>query len=452
MVTSKKAPERRCCAALSLIHSIAVDTTYSADIFVMSSIGANYFRMDEEDVFMEAAATTTAASLDWREDPSSTWSDWTIVISRGDAQGPLRHYHVHRNILAAGPRRCHYFATLFATPTRVSEQVDCTSRIALGVDEAENFETLLDFMYSNDGAVQVHVGNVVPLRSLARYFQCRELMRYVNRHVQTDLRVETAVAYFQNAHGRDEKVEQASRKLIVEHFDKMPLHSMDTLPTSLFQSIVRCNGIQESQHRNVSIHVCSFFQANPNALSAQLLHQFTRHLTEIDASVARGFLDLVAQLDPNYEHEESWLALDQLSQACANALAPNWNELDMTKSGMERFLNPPINGDFRGSGRCVVPVLEASLERAKCDYKRAKEECNVLSLQNQILKGRLAALMGPGRAIQGYRHDFFTDSSISDSDSSSSSGVSSSPSDETSESETSDEESSAADSSDTMTD
>jgi hypothetical protein len=390
----------------------------------MSYSGANYFAVDDEEL-LEQESSLQTNSLSWRGDPSTNWSDWTVVITAPSSSGveSTQTYHVHRNILAAGLRKCDYFATLFHTQAAMAEQQDHTSRITLSESDAAVFDNMLDFCY-NQGSLNVTVQNVVPLRSVARYFQCRELMRHVNEFVRRDLTKETAVLYLRNAYMRDEKLEMAARKLLCEAIHEIPLCCMDTLPTRLFESVV-CNSedIPLEHHRHVSRHIKSFLDVNPDELSTTLLLKLTAHLTEIDKTVAHGFLDLMQRLDVTNEKEH--LALDNLAQLCATALAPEWKDLDTTQHGMQRFINP--KGDYRGTARCVVPLLEKSLKRAQEDYQSAKDECAVLYQQNQILKRKVTALMSQVSAVQTQRafqqhlDDSDDDSSVFSSSSSSSS-------------------------------
>lgn len=373
--------------------------------------------------------------LSWRGDPSTNWSDWKVVI-HNMGNDSAKEYNVHRNILAAGCRKCDYFSTLFGI--QCAEQQDCCSRISLQSEEAAVFEIMLDFLYSSH-APNVNVNNVVALRNLARYFQCRELARCVAEFIQRNLTMGTAVLYLRNAFQRDDKLESAARNLICQHIHQIPVHSMDTLATELFRSIVCSDNIQQEHSKHVSIHVKSFFDVNPEQVSASLLHELTSHLTEIDVSVANGFLQLIAQLDPNVE-DHSWLALDQLSRKCATALAPEWQTLDIHANGMEQFLNPSIEGDYRGTGRCIVPLLEASLEQAQNDYKRVQEELSQVQQENDTLKkkvhsmmGRVSAIETLGDRIRAMRRMDFGNDSISSSSTVSSIASSSSSSSSSSE-------------------
>lgn len=154
-----------------------------------------------------------------------------------------------------------------------------------------------------------------------------------------------------------------------------------------------------------------------------MLLKLAAHLTEIDKTVAHGFLDLMQQLDVTNEKEH--LALDNLAQLCATALAPEWKDLDTTQHGMQHFINP--KGDYRGTARCVVPLLEKWLKRAQEDYQSVQDECAVLYQQNQLLKRKVTALMSHVSAVETQRafrqhlDDSDDDSSVFSSSSSSSS-------------------------------
>ena len=51
---------------------------------------------------LSSADQEKIAPLDWRMDPEESYSDWKIEIS---VDGTFHEsYHVHRNILAVGPR------------------------------------------------------------------------------------------------------------------------------------------------------------------------------------------------------------------------------------------------------------------------------------------------------------------------------------------------------------
>ena len=82
--------------------------------------------------------TTNDDKLLWRQDPEESLSDWTIELSyetTGDESGGASTdtktdtYHVHKAILASGPRKSEYFARLFKDGGRFAESSSNTSFI-----------------------------------------------------------------------------------------------------------------------------------------------------------------------------------------------------------------------------------------------------------------------------------------------------------------------------------
>lgn len=173
-------------------------------------------------------------------------SDWTIILNENQT------YHCHKVFLAKGPRSCQYFSTLFSTIAILPEKQDSTSRITLTGEDAKAFPVMLDFIYSPKGCLHATKENVISLRSLARYFRCRELMIKANEYIQNNLTTDTAIWYLRTASERnDMKLEDSARKLIVETYCDTNSDELVTLPVDLFRSIVcyaRKTSIQNFSH------------------------------------------------------------------------------------------------------------------------------------------------------------------------------------------------------------
>lgn len=165
---------------------------------------ATYFDVNEGDELLEVAPESEGELLSWRQDPSTSHSDWTMVVDTGTNALPQT-YHVHKALLSVGPRSCEYFSTLFNTNAEVAEKRDNTSHITLDERDAAVMPSMLDFIYSPTGDLVATKENVIALRSLARYFRCRELMKKANEFIQEDLTCETAVAYLKTAAEREAK-------------------------------------------------------------------------------------------------------------------------------------------------------------------------------------------------------------------------------------------------------
>jgi hypothetical protein len=89
------------------------------------------------------------AGVSWRMDPKTSFSDWTLEVVRigrdvgNCAAGGVQLYHVHRSILAFGPRTSGVLKKSFVSSPSTS------SRIELAIGVADAFPAFLDWSYYN---------------------------------------------------------------------------------------------------------------------------------------------------------------------------------------------------------------------------------------------------------------------------------------------------------------
>ncbi|KAG7348349.1 BTB/POZ domain containing protein [Nitzschia inconspicua] len=125
--------------------------------------------------------------LSWRSDPLYNFSDWTIRVE-GKAENicsndSIETYHVHRNILAIGPRRSGYFANLFHYG--IDDGDRCT-HVELNERVASFFPDFLDYMYASK-AFTIATRNSIALLFLSESFQVTSLHQQVERFIESDI-------------------------------------------------------------------------------------------------------------------------------------------------------------------------------------------------------------------------------------------------------------------------
>lgn len=286
-------------------------------------------------------------------------------------------------MLSIGPRSCKYFSTLFQTQAAVSENESSTSRITLEQNDAKTFPIMLDFLYS--GTLEVTTESAVALRSLARYFQCRELMAKVNEYIHKDLSTATAVQYLTSAFDRnDEKIQEAAKQLIINEWADLDLiRFVQKLPLDLFQSII-CDQelIAKAQHTTISTAVFYYFIVHPGTLNARILHEMTKNLLFVfmPEGYSQAFHELIGKLDPKDDDDESWLGLNSFCDMLSDKIIieTGWQALDRNTC-MDQFLSPQIEGDYRGSGRLAISMLGSAL-------RQGQEAYSALQVENTKLK------------------------------------------------------------------
>ena len=119
--------------------------------------------------------------LSWRQNPSESFSDWTIEVIKEDntkAQpspaGVCAVYHVHRRVLAVGPKKSDYFAKLF-------KEIGSANRTQLRLSnrEATVFPMALDYIYANsDFDLDTEKAYAVSLRNPNFYCGTNYNVRY----------------------------------------------------------------------------------------------------------------------------------------------------------------------------------------------------------------------------------------------------------------------------------
>ena len=145
---------------------------------------------------------TRVDCLTWRMDPDRSFSDWTIeiylphpdaasaAIAANAAAGKDRSsgrlhgvYHVHKNIMALGPKKSEYFEHLFRS-TNFSESQEKISRIELIELAAISFPLMLDYFYSFFDDFKVDHNSSAALYHLGEYFGVPSLCALVDSYWQ----------------------------------------------------------------------------------------------------------------------------------------------------------------------------------------------------------------------------------------------------------------------------
>ena len=114
--------------------------------------------------------------LSWRQSPAVSFSDWTIEVVR-KRSGSKDTYHVHRRVLAVGPRRSEYFSRVFQSPAH--KRSSNKSRLDLAEAEADIFDMVLDYMYSDSNEPKLTTEAAFAVYSIAETLEMQHLIQSV---------------------------------------------------------------------------------------------------------------------------------------------------------------------------------------------------------------------------------------------------------------------------------
>ena len=368
-------------------------------------------------LFKEAPVPT------WRGNPKKTLSDWKIVVVTSEFEEDSKTYHVHKSILATGPRSSKYFAKLFLEKGEEGERKSTnearTTRIELDEQDAESFPLLLDFIYNvghqrkvsqNDTSLSLVIGdgftvnNAVSLRHLARVFDCEGLMLAVNKFIQQDLSLKTGPLYLMQAYSyQDRRLVESAKRLCIENFPRLDTNAVLKFPLPLFRSIV-CSVMRRaksttttdgestfSEDENVSSYhlsdvVCQYLEKHPKIATAKLLLELTdkKVMPQIAPEAAIGFTAIARDLDSRdiAPESEEWHGLIILCERCAKAVVNEygWQDFDVS-SALHEYLNGScaLEEGSKMDSLLFATSLAAALEKAQRDLKKSSSDNMVVS-------------------------------------------------------------------------
>lgn len=327
--------------------------------------------------------------LTWRLDPRESLSDFMIeVVIRGKSHGEI--YHVHKSVLAIGPKRSTYFARAFFSPpppppTQQQQQrptenernewlscggieelmkdhVDTQSslvRLQLHQLAAEVFPILLDFMYSMQGQVTITTANAVPLYSLAALLEIKTLRKKVRDFWTRDLNMENLCTYYQHARIFKEKrliahAEEYCASHIFEVHESVVVDILATVDPFFFLRVVTMPtiGAGDTTSLRLSLLIAVYCNIHKAELDPSMFWGLTdaSHLPKLEIKAARTFLELEDKIcGVECRHQTS-----PLKTRCIAVLAENWDvacfkkpetdsERDATKSvSLPRLYGEPL--------------------------------------------------------------------------------------------------------------
>jgi hypothetical protein len=323
-----------------------LDTIHKNDV----KDGNHYFDVDEDDW---DDVSEKEEPLTWSLDEPENLCDWTVEVTRiqspsfptaGMARFPgkdkllpnkqvreqrgrplVQHYHVHKAILSAGPRRSEYFATLFKQ-SHLAEFSTNSSRINMEDSAADVFPAILDYIYS-DKNVKFSTNNATAIRHLSHYFGIRSLWKLASVFIRGDFSLTTSPTYLTGAVlYHDEKLEQASIDILAERIEEINRRTLTKLPPPSFERIVTSPKLK-CRSKKLSEIVLKYCQTQGGAVDMTLLMNCTRCdvMPSVSRKAALPLLKVAVE-----EEERAGVNLSDtnnvLRARCIEACVEEWKE------------------------------------------------------------------------------------------------------------------------------
>jgi BTB/POZ domain len=352
----------------------------------------------------------------WREDPTKTFSDWTIeIVSKTEAddceaKGKAATYHVHKFFLACGLRSSDYFERLFRNK-HFREAESSSSRIELHTLAADAFPLLLDYVYGHKHVLSIDCNSATALHFLGDYFEIPALRMDALQFVIKDMTLENVVTFYSHAVVlSDNVVHSTVAKFLGKNIKQ---NNPDTWTTLVKESTPRLweevSTSVDSQDKDASYAlsnlICKFATCNKEKLDATSFQGLTMAHT-MPHVCPRAALGLLA-LEDAFSTQEKPVTVSgdaggqecSLLERCKSSLLENSAILDRLLA--EEAAVRPFKKGHQYPPYLVEVLVEAlakanttaansksGLEKAETDLEEAKEE---LGKKQALLLRQVAA-------------------------------------------------------------
>ena len=197
-----------------------------------------------------------------------SFSDWSIIINTPDAPTEPKEFHVHRHVLATGPKKSGYFERIFGSP-------DESELIYVPKDVSQIFPTFLDYLYApiSECKCVITSGNALKLRYLSDRFQVPSLRSALNEFILDDMKnLERTEDYLKRAIAENDKelIACASR-VCIENVLHLRAHPslLFSMPPALFLHVFA----YANQYFNKHIYSRGFVTDEPVFRVFEVLNQ-----------------------------------------------------------------------------------------------------------------------------------------------------------------------------------
>ena len=259
-------------------------------------------------------------SPSWRRSPAESHSDWTIEVEHTKSE-TVDTYHVHKHVLAFGPRRSEFLAEVFRT--KFTPSGSCSTRFLMEDTAATMFPLLLDFIYSPAIDMKIKTENAVALRYLATTFKVRPALVKVASFIADDMSVSSLDTYVTDSSiYEDHKVlkliiEKCARKieLIEASHPVWTVMEPDTFLRVLSSRLID----RKSASRHLSVLVSEYQLLHKYEMDGAMFWKFTTE--EILPLLHRKAALLLLETAEEYDDEEDFASL---RTRCTRLLALHW--------------------------------------------------------------------------------------------------------------------------------
>lgn len=327
-------------------------------------------RIEDEEV---DSSDDDEAELSWRLNPEKSLSDWILQIVTKGNNMPVDTYHVHKSVLAVGPRRSNFFAQAFRpksqqqsprstvvdddTATSVDQltaagpsftisvdAVSHTSRLVLEDKAAEAIPVILDYIYT--GNLAICTENACALHYLSQQFEIKALRRQVKDFWINAINMDNLTKYYQDARVfKDERILAHAEEYCAQHIfdvdENRVVEILTTLDPYFFLRVVSSERLQKDNGTSyrLSLLVAVYCNIHKSELNESLFLRLTAasHIPKLEVKAAMVLIELEGDICGDSSNVTS------LKERAIDVLSEHWDEACVT--GDEQVDLPKLTGD-----------------------------------------------------------------------------------------------------------
>lgn len=352
--------------------------------------------------------------LCWRSDPSQSLSDWELHIFNRSTK-TFQIYHVHRVVMALGPRGCEFFQDVFrqaeAGTSPTSASLNKTSRVPLIAESCKMVGCFLDYVYGNE-QFEITNENALGMCYLADYFRNNSLWELATDFIEEDLgtasgrehlcQYYTDSIYYDQDEFLDHILAVCSRDLLGMVEDGIPCTKLlgELTPSHFLKILVDMEPPTEEKLSSsllLTRIITEFCCMHRNELAMERFDNFTRKIILLDSSSAITLLETSLEYDfGSYkanDHSQNDVSQDSVSslilfqQQCIETLSEEWEELlELDQSRVTRIMR--ILSQREEHQGILVDWFQKTLKRASRHLMASRQETERAQQQKLFMEDR----------------------------------------------------------------
>ena len=298
---------------------------------------------DDASVLVSSPPTGVSGTLGqrlcWRLNPAESLSDWKLKIFNRSTKD-VELFHVHRVVLAVGPRGCEYFQDVFRQD-ETEKTANATSRVPLIASSCKLVPYFLDYVYGNE-KFEIKSSNALGLCYLADLFRNHSLWDRVTDYIEDDLGTANGkhhlcqyyidAVYYDQDEFLDHILSVCARDLLSMMDENISCTNLlrEINPGHLCQILVEMEPSTELSLTNLITEYCSIHRDD---LTMELFDHFTSRLLVLNLSSAITLLEASLEYDiapcngPDTSQDSCISSLILFQQQCIGTLSESWEEL-----------------------------------------------------------------------------------------------------------------------------